>query len=148
MGKMREFKQAFDGFRRAAPVLLLLLGSASAQATELVYVPVNPNFGGSPLNGATLLSQAQAQNKHKDPDLATGADGKQSALDQFNDSLQRAVLGRLAAAATSSVVKDNKLQEGTVETADLLISVIDLGGGSYRITTLDKNTGRVTSIDL
>jgi curli production assembly/transport component CsgF len=36
-----------------------LLGSASA--SEMVYHPVNPTFGGSPLNGAALLSQAQAQ---------------------------------------------------------------------------------------
>jgi curli production assembly/transport component CsgF len=146
--KMRDPKHALDVFKRGASPLLLLLGFASAHATELVYVPVNPNFGGSPLNGGTLLSQAQAQNRTKDPDLSS-ANGKQSALEQFNDSLQRAVLGRLAAAATSNVVgSDGKLKAGTVETTDLLITVSDLGGGSYRIVTLDKNTGRVTSIDL
>ena len=141
-------EHAFNVLKRGAPPFLLLLGLASAHATEFVYVPVNPNFGGSPLNGAALLNQAQAQNKTKDPDLGP-ANGKQSALEQFNDSLQRAVLGRLAAAATSNVVgTDGKLKAGTVETTDLLITVSDLGGGSYRIVTLDKNTGRVTSIDL
>jgi len=35
--------------------------SASAFATEQVYHPVNPVFGGNPLNGNFLLSQAQAQ---------------------------------------------------------------------------------------
>ena len=40
----------------------LLIGLASAaavQATELVYTPVNPSFGGNPLNGTWLLNNAQ-----------------------------------------------------------------------------------------
>jgi curli production assembly/transport component CsgF len=32
-----------------------------ASASSLVYHPVNPTFGGNPLNGTPLLSQAQAQ---------------------------------------------------------------------------------------
>lgn len=32
-------------------------------ATELVYTPINPAFGGSPFNGQWLLNSAQAQNK-------------------------------------------------------------------------------------
>jgi hypothetical protein len=39
------------------------------QATELVYTPVNPAFGGNPLNGTWLLNNAQAQNDYDDPDL-------------------------------------------------------------------------------
>jgi curli production assembly/transport component CsgF len=35
--------------------------SAPAFASELVYHPVNPTFGGNPLNGTFLLSTAQAQ---------------------------------------------------------------------------------------
>jgi curli production assembly/transport component CsgF len=38
------------------------LGSISAaSASGIVYHPVNPTFGGNPLNGSTLLSTAQAQ---------------------------------------------------------------------------------------
>jgi curli production assembly/transport component CsgF len=143
---MRVRKFALDVFKRGAPPLLLLMGLASAQATELIYYPVNPNFGGNPANGATLLSQAQAQDKSKDPALDSG---KMSPQEQFNDTLQRAVLGRLAAAATSKVVDPNgKLKPGTIETADLLITITEIGGGSYRILSLDKNKGTVTSIDL
>ena len=40
---------------------LVINVSAPALASELVYHPVNPTFGGNPLNGAPLLSQAQAQ---------------------------------------------------------------------------------------
>jgi len=34
---------------------------AAAFASEMVYHPVIPAFGGNPLNGSALLSQAQAQ---------------------------------------------------------------------------------------
>jgi curli production assembly/transport component CsgF len=35
--------------------------SAPAFASEMVYHPVSPTFGGNPLNGSFLLSTAQAQ---------------------------------------------------------------------------------------
>jgi curli production assembly/transport component CsgF len=35
--------------------------SVSAFASELVYRPTNPTFGGNPLNGSFLLQQAQSQ---------------------------------------------------------------------------------------
>lgn len=38
-----------------------VLGGAAAQASELVYRPINPSLGGDPLNGNWLLSQATAQ---------------------------------------------------------------------------------------
>ncbi|MDS7594910.1 curli assembly protein CsgF [Agrobacterium tumefaciens] len=41
----------------AAAVLL----AGSAQASQLVYRPVNPSLGGDPLNGSWLLSQATSQ---------------------------------------------------------------------------------------
>lgn len=38
-----------------------LIVSGSAQASQIVYRPVNPSLGGDPLNGNWLLSQASAQ---------------------------------------------------------------------------------------
>jgi curli production assembly/transport component CsgF len=143
---MHDFKK---GGRTAAALLLpfaacLCLG---AQATELVYTPIDPSFGGNPLNGAVLLNAAQAQNRTKDPEA--DLNDKQSALQQFNDTLQRAILGRLAAAATSNIVDPTgKLKPGTVETGDFIITITDMGGGSLRVTTTDKTTGGVTSFEV
>lgn len=36
---------------------------SAASSAELVYQPVNPTFGGDPLNGNWLLSQATAQSE-------------------------------------------------------------------------------------
>jgi curli production assembly/transport component CsgF len=52
-----------------------LLLSTSAFATEQVYHPVSPSFGGNPLNGSFLLSTAQAQGNgvksgNQGPDLS------------------------------------------------------------------------------
>lgn len=135
-------------FTRRVLSLLLWLGTPCVHATELVYTPVNPNFGGNPLNGATLLSAAQAQNKAKDPE-ADLSNGKQTPLQQFNESLQRSVLGRLASAATSNILGPNgQLIPGTVETGDFVITISDTGGGSLRVVTTDKVTGASTSFEV
>jgi len=74
-----------------------LLLSAGASATELVYTPINPSFGGSPLNGAWLLGNAQAQNSKKDPDALDRSSllGKQSTLDRFTSQLESRLLNDL-----------------------------------------------------
>lgn len=45
----------------AAITAIGLHASAPAFASEMVYHPVTPTFGGNPLNGSFLLSTAQAQ---------------------------------------------------------------------------------------
>jgi curli production assembly/transport component CsgF len=127
------------------PVLLALLCSAAPPccATELVFTPLSTQFGGNPNAGAAMLGQAQATNKHKDVTPST----QQTALQQFNDALSRAILGQLAAAATSSIVGSNgKLIPGTLQTGNFRITIVDLGNGTLQITTTDKLTGDTTTI--
>ena len=64
-------------------------------ATELVYTPINPSFGGNPNNAPGLLAQANAQNKFKAP--------VKSDLDAFNDNLQKAILSRLSSQALTNL---------------------------------------------
>jgi curli production assembly/transport component CsgF len=45
----------------AAIMALVAAAPAAAVASEMVYHPVIPTFGGNPLNGSALLSTAQAQ---------------------------------------------------------------------------------------
>lgn len=47
--------------RTVCAVLGAVLIHGSCNATQLAYHPVSPTFGGNPLNGTYLLSQAQAQ---------------------------------------------------------------------------------------
>jgi curli production assembly/transport component CsgF len=123
---------------------------ATCTATELVYTPVNPSFGGSPLNGSVLLNLAQAQNKTKDPEAVQASQSsQQTSLQQFNDILERSVLSRLATAATSGIMGANgQLVPGVVNTGNFSIQISDLGGGLLQVTTTDKVTGATTSFQV
>ncbi|GAB3626689.1 hypothetical protein PTE30175_03020 [Pandoraea terrae] len=129
---------------RYATALLLLIALGSAGATELVYVPKNPSFGGNPLNGTTFINEAQLQNKH-DTDPST----QKSQLQQFNDNLQRVILSRLASSISGGLFDSNgKLVPGTLDTTDFSIAITSLGGNQLQITTTDKSTGQQTSFQV
>jgi curli production assembly/transport component CsgF len=142
-----------NGIKRLTLILFVsCLAQKTCFGTEIMFQPVNPSFGGSPLNGPGLLSSAQATNKHLGP--STGGLGgssifNQSPLQQFNDTLERSVLNQLASSATSKIVgRDGKLEPGTVETGNFRISIVDIGGGNLRITTTDKVTGAATAFEV
>lgn len=117
----------------------------SANASELVYTPVNPSFGGNPLNGAVLLNQATAQNKFKE----STDSGEDTALTQFNTMLQSAILSRVSSAVTSSIVgADGSLIPGTVDTTDFSIAITNLQTGVLQIVTTDKKTGQTTQFQV
>jgi curli production assembly/transport component CsgF len=127
--------------QKSASVLLAgLLLSASVTATELVYTPVNPSFGGSPLNGAWLLGNAQAQNDTKDPDAIdrsslTGT----SALDRFTSQLESRLLSDLL-----GDVRDGKT--GSITTDDFIVSIINDDIGNLVVSITDRLTGEVSEI--
>lgn len=134
-------------------VLTALLSAAagSTYATEIVYVPNNPSFGGSPLNGPVLLNSANAQNKHTDPSFsrALSALNGRSSLDQFNQRLQSMILDRLATSISGNLFDGSgNLQPGTVDTSGFSITIVDQGGGMLLITTVDKSTGASTSFQI
>lgn len=132
-----------------AGVLAVCAALLDAHATELVYTPVNPAFGGSPLNAQGLLASAQATNKHKDPLATKNSMLDKTPLEQFADMLERSILGQLSAAAMSGVIGQNgKLQPGTVETGNFRITIVDSGGGVLTITTTDKTTGASTTFQI
>ena len=120
-------------------------------ASELVYYPLNPSFGGSPLNGPVLLNSAQAQNKYTDPSSSSARSPltPKTPLEQFNETLERSILNRLAANASAAISGPGfGLQPGSVETGNFLIDIVDLGGGMLRITTTDKTNGTSSSFEV
>ncbi|MBK3868070.1 curli production assembly protein CsgF [Pseudomonas stutzeri] len=122
-----------------------LLGSlllcAGASATELVYTPVNPSFGGSPLNGAWLLGNAQAQNSKKDPDALDRASllENQSALDRFTSQLESRLLNDLLTDASNG-------EPGMVTTDDFIVRVYNGDAGMLIVEITDRLTGEMSEI--
>lgn len=127
-----------------------LVVAGQATATEMVYRPINPSFGGDPLNGPVLLNSANAQNNKTDPKTtAYGGAAGQTPLQQFSDTLQRSILSRVASSVSGGLFNSSgALIPGTVNTADFSITISDLGGGVLQITTTDKKTGQMASFQV
>ncbi len=133
--------------RRILAGMALVVMAASSGASELVYTPVNPSFGGNPLNSNHLFNIANGQNDHGDSGLR-GASQK-SELDQFNERIQRLVLSQIASAVARPIVgSGGELVPGEVETQDFVITVENIGSDMLRITTLEKLTGEETVFEL
>ena len=125
-------------------VILLLTWNQTSTASELLHQFVNPSFGGNPGNSSHLLGLASAQNKFQD-------DGQNAVnpLDEFNERLQRSLLGRITSAVTRDIVdNDGNITPGTFDTLDYTINVIDEGNGLVTIETIDKVTGDRTVIQV
>jgi curli production assembly/transport component CsgF len=117
---------------------LLLLIVAQASATEIIYAPINPTFGGNPNNAPGLMSAAQAQN------LFTAE--VQTPIETFNATLQRSILSRLASQSLNAIFgSGNKLTVGTYDTEVYTVQVIQNGLNSLTIITTDKITGETSS---
>ncbi len=117
--------------------LFLSLGLAgAAQATELVYTPVNPSFGGNPLNGTWLLNNAQAQNDHSDSGLSSRS--RTTALDRFSSQLQSRLLNDLLTNIQNG-------ETGSLSTDTFLIDILD-EDGVLSIVVTDRTTGEVSEI--
>jgi len=114
------------------------LASGLASATELIYEPVNPNFGGNPLNGSYLLNNAQAQDRFKDPDREDTVYEQPSALDRFTDSLETRLLNQLL----TDVGNGNS---GELVTDDFVVQITD-NDGVLTVLITDRNTGDKSEI--
>jgi curli production assembly/transport component CsgF len=129
--------------RHSAVVLLGAIFALGASADELVYEPVNPAFGGDPYNGTWLLNNAQAQDTFEDPDAVSPDLDRGSELDQFNETLERIALSRIA---TQLVEKFLEGDASFLETENLLITTTTNPDGSTTIRTTDKATGATTEV--
>jgi curli production assembly/transport component CsgF len=125
--------------------LFVLLGIPMqlAVASEMTYTPLNPSFGGNPANGPNMLAIATAQNTYKAPVLTP--------VQQFNASLQQAILNHVLSQATAIMFPSNGTIYNGLAPIDTGTFTITFGPGvagdpkSVTITTTDKSTGAVSS---
>ncbi|MET1070470.1 curli production assembly protein CsgF [Pseudomonas prosekii] len=129
-------------FSQRTGIWLVGLGSCGlVSATELVYTPINPSFGGNPLNGTWLLNNAQAQNDYDDPDLKNrSAIAGTSALERFTSQLQSRLLGQLL----DNISTGNT---GSLSTDSFIVNVID-DSGALSIEVTDRVTGEISEIQV
>jgi len=116
--------------------LCVCLMGGSVSATQLIYTPVNPNFGGSYLNGSYLLANASAQNDHKNSSGYVAP----TALERMASSLESRLMSQLFNDATNG-------KEGYLKTTDFEINVLN-EDGVLMVHITDIATGETTVIEV
>ncbi len=117
--------------------------SSSAGASELVYTPINPTFGGNPLNSSQLLAVAGAQK----PNAPTTTATQQSASQQFLQMLQSQLYASLATSVSNAITGQNAQQSGKIQLGTTQVSWYNSLDGKH-ITMTDTSTGQVTQITI
>lgn len=113
--------------------------SQSSWASELVYKPVNPSFGGNALNSSHLFGVANAINDYKPPEDELDFESE-SALDRLTNSLESRLISQLL----SDIGNGNT---GHLETDDFFLNVVD-NDGNLTVQIVDKISGESTEIQV
>ncbi|MBX7535005.1 curli assembly protein CsgF [Qipengyuania sp. GH1] len=122
-----------------AGLLALTLSAGAAQAGDVKYRPINPNFGGNPFNGDYLLNQARLQNQHEED--------AEDPLERFDRDLTRRLLNRAASEIEDRLFGENPEDSGTIPLGDLKIEFERIGATIF-LKVVDLVTGGVTEIEI
>lgn len=157
----RQRVRNLQGYRVVRTVLAYLLVASSvalattAQAGDLVYSPINPSFGGNPLNSSHLLGIASAQREATasdfeepiDGDLGTPGTGTggNTEADLFVRQLQGRLYSALAGQVTEAIFGENPQDAGEVKFGDTTVS-FERTLDSIRLVIADAATGTLTEI--
>lgn len=124
-----------------------LFSGPNALADQLVYTPVNPTFGGNPLNASGLLAIANAQNQTKAPVVQPD-----TPLEKFQNQLQNAILGRIQTNVLSDLFDSKTIDFSKPKTyvaGDYVITIQQNADKTVTMTTSDKTIpGSGTTINL
>jgi len=124
--------------------VLFLMSGRSANATELIYTPVNPSFGGSPFNGAWLLQSATLQNKFEE---RRPLREPKSSLERFTEQLEYRVFHQIADRIVKTAFGEDTLQPGEYVFGNYKISVTTDANGITTVIT-EISTGNTTTIQI
>lgn len=135
--------------------LISIATALPAVASELVYTPINPSFGGNPLNGSFLLGKAQSQNKHKAPV------SRKTYAEKFQESLERAYINKIVREITDLSFNETCdpaanpdcepslfNEDATFISGDYEIQILTSGTDSITVQITHLETGEITIIEV
>ncbi|MGL4727448.1 MAG: curli assembly protein CsgF [Bosea sp. (in: a-proteobacteria)] len=123
----------------------MLAAAEPAGAGDLIYQPVNPAFGGSPLNKDFLMGTAEAQNRPKSRDQKRQDSITNDPVTQFKTSLNQRLLSGLADKIVDSIYGDNAGNSGTFTVEGTTVSFVKLNG-TVKLTVSDGIKQTVISL--
>ncbi|PHK95383.1 curli assembly protein CsgF [Pseudoroseomonas rhizosphaerae] len=132
---------------------LFIIGSApAAMARDLVYTPVNPSFGGSPLNGSYLLGLAGANNHRFTESPQAKRDrlavtDTTSAAQQFTNQITASLLSQIASTVGQQILGENARDSGTFTMGSTTVN-FNRVGGQIDIDIADAASGGRTNIKI
>lgn len=128
-------------------VLSFIFQSGVAFGQQLVYTPINPAFGGNPMNYDWLVNSAQLQNPYKDN--SSGLDSfNTNPLEDFKQTLQRQILSELSTKLVENQLGNVNLNDkGTYDVGDYIISVNPSTSG-ISVDIMDKISGSKTNVSI
>ena len=100
-------------------LILAAVIAAPVAAGDLVYTPINPNFGGNSFNDGILLGTANAQNKYQDDGNSRA---QQDPTERFVQSLQNRLFSGLARQVEEAIFGENPQDSGTFTVGDQQVS--------------------------
>jgi curli production assembly/transport component CsgF len=135
---------------RMAEVCLVLLAAAqllasAAFASSMVYTPVNPTFGGSPLNASQLLSEASI-NRPKDK-ASEAANAAPTSAQQIASQIQGSVLAQISSAIAAQIYGPGAQNSGSFDLGAGASIVFNTVGGNIQLTVNDGKGG-VTQLNI
>ncbi|MBX2806238.1 MAG: curli assembly protein CsgF [Hyphomicrobiales bacterium] len=132
--------------------ILLLAGFISkliiapTMASDIIYTPINPSFGGNSFNSSHLLGLANAQNEpQRKADEEAALAREQSTSDRFIQLLQSRLYSGLAQQVSEAIFGENSQQQGTIQFDDQEISWINTGT-EIQLYVSDAANGQLTEI--
>ena len=126
---------------------LFFLITSFAFGQQMVYKPVNPNFGGDTFNYQQLMSSAAAQNPYDDsstkyPSYST------SSLKSFEDQINRQLLNQISNSLFGNDYGEStNFENGIYNIGSLNVNIQDYYGG-ITIRIIDIKTGEQTNINI
>lgn len=120
----------------------LLASYGNLMASDLIYKPRNPSFGGDSFNSSHLLGTANAQNNHED-DSASLNDPLQS----FEETITRSLLNRISLEIADQILGEDAAQSGQFVVGDTVLR-FNRQDGSVIINITDGITGQSTTLEV
>ena len=121
-------------------VTMALVLSATTQAGELIYQPLNPSFGGDPFVGSYLLGKAQSQDTNTDPNISSSQ--RLSETDRLIQRLESRLISQVI-----SDVSTGDIQEGSFDSDEFGV-VVSGNSGELVVRIVDKLTGDITEVSV
>jgi len=133
-------------------VALLTIAGGAATASDQVYHPINPSFGGSSLNSSHLLAVASAQNGYKDKSSSSSSTASSSSSSTtwgqlFASQLQSRLLSALADQVTNAIFGDNPASSGTFTFGTQTVT-FSRGLEAVNIVIYDAATNTTTNVSV